>query len=78
MTSHEKREHVLAALTDHDGNPKPWLTAEEIGYSPSLKGLTVRQIAAALCDLRQHGIVEHGGVEWRLTKFGLDVTRSGL
>lgn len=74
----QPRERVLAALTDRDGNPKPWLTAEEIGYSPFLKGLTLRRIVSALVWLRNRGIVEHAGVEWRLTALGLEKTRTGL
>jgi hypothetical protein len=69
---------VLAALTDRDGNPKPWLAAEEIGYSPFLKDMSLRQIVAALRWLGDRGIVEHAGVEWKLTPLGLEKTRTGL
>jgi hypothetical protein len=78
VTPFERRKRVLAALTDHDGNPKPWLAAEEIGYSPFCEGLTVRQIAATLSWFRQRGIVAHRGTEWKLTQFGLVVSREGL
>lgn len=79
LTPHERRERVLAALTDRDGNPKPWYAAEEIGYSPFLRDVSLRQIVAALCWLRDRGIVQHsGGVEWKLTALGLEKTRTGL
>lgn len=77
-TPHTRRQRVLAALTDRDGNPKPWLAAEEIGYSPFCEGLTVRQIAAALSWLGQRGFVAHRGSEWTLTHLGLVLTREGL
>lgn len=76
--AHRRRQMVLAALTDRDGNPKPWLAAEEIGYSPFCEGLSIRQIAAALSWLGQRGFVAHCGVEWKLTALGLELTRSGL
>ena len=78
VTPHERRQQVLAALTDRDGNPKPWLAAEEIGYSPFCDGLSVRQIAAALSWMRQRGFVMHDGVEWKLTRLGLALTKEGL
>jgi hypothetical protein len=78
VTPYERRQRVLAALTDHDGNPKPWLAAEEIGYSPFCEGMSVRQIAAALSWLGQRGFVSHGGVEWKLTELGLRLSREGL
>jgi hypothetical protein len=76
--AYRRRQLVLAALTDRDGNPKPWLSAEEIGYSPFLKDLSVRQIAAALSWFRQRGFVVHAGCEWKLTQLGLSLTREGL
>lgn len=75
---HRHRQLVLAALTDHEGNPKPWLAAEEIGYSSFCDGLSVRQIAAALSWLGQRGFVAHRGVEWKLTSLGLVLTEEGL
>jgi hypothetical protein len=77
-TPHERRQRVLAALTDQGGNPKPWLAAEEVGYSAFCEGMSVRQIAAALSWLRQRGFVAHAGVEWKLTKLGLVLSREGL
>lgn len=77
-TPHGRRQRVLAALTDDEGNPKPWLAAEEIGYSPFCDGLSVRQIAAALSWLGQRGFVAHRGVEWKLTPLGLVLTQEGL
>jgi hypothetical protein len=78
MTPYERRRRVLAALTDRDGNPKPWLAAEEVGYSPFCDGMTPRQIAAALSWLGQRGFVAHAGVEWKLTSLGLGLTKEGL
>jgi hypothetical protein len=78
LTPYERRQRVLAALTDRAGNPKPWLAAEEIGYSSYCEGLTVRQIAAALSWLGQRGFVAHRGVEWKLTQLGLHLSRIGL
>lgn len=79
LTPHEKRERVLAAMTDHEGKPKPWYAAEEIGYSPFVQELSLREIVAALRWLRGQGLVQHsGGVEWKLTAAGLERTRSGL
>lgn len=76
--AHHRRQLVLAALTDRHGNPKPWLAAEEIGYSSFCDGLSIRQIAAALSWMRQRGFVAHRGVEWKLTRLGLELTREGL
>jgi hypothetical protein len=78
MTPYERRQRVLAALTDRDGNPKPWLAAEEVGYSSFCDGMTTRQIAAALSWLGQRGFVTHAGVEWKLTPLGLGLTKEGL
>lgn len=78
MTPHRRRQLVLAALTDRDGNPKPWLTAEEIGYSPFCEGMSVRQIAAALSWFGQRGFVVHYGAEWKLTRLGIALTQEGL
>lgn len=75
---YRRRQLVLAALTDRDGNPKPWLTAEEIGYSPFCDGLSVRQIAAALSWFGQRGFVRHFGVSWKLTELGLVLSQEGL
>ena len=75
MTPYEKRQRVLAALTDRDGNPKPWLAAEEVGYSPFCEGLSVREIAAALSWYGRRGYVNHEGDQWRLTLSGLALTR---
>lgn len=74
----ERRNLVFAALTDRDGNPKPWLAAEEVGYSPFCKGMSVRQIASALSWLRQRGLVQHAGDKWKLTELGLERTCQGL
>lgn len=76
--AHRRRQLVLAALTDRHGNPKPWLAAEEIGYSPFCEGLSVRQIVAALSWMRQRGFVAHAGCEWKLTSLGLELSRRGL
>lgn len=76
---HQRRALVFAALTDQDGNAKPWLAAEEIGYSPFCKDLSLNQIVAALRWLRESGYVKHsGGCEWKLTPAGLEQTRRGL
>jgi hypothetical protein len=64
-------------MTDTSGEPKPWLAAEEIGYSPFLKDMRLRQIVAALQGLHRMGIVEHAGCEWRLTPLGVEKTRTG-
>lgn len=75
----KRQELVLAAMIDSDGNPCPWYAAEEIGYAPSLKYLTLRQIVGALNALRNKGLVRHsGGVEWTITEAGLAATRTGL
>jgi hypothetical protein len=76
--AHRRRQLVLAALTDQDGNPRPWLAAEEIGYSPFCAGMTVRQIAAALSWFKQRGFVAHHGVEWKLTSLGLEATKTDI
>lgn len=78
LTPYQRRQRVLAALTDLDGNPKPWLAAEEIGYSPFCEGMSVPQVAAALSWLGQRGFVAHAGVEWKLTKLGLVLSTEGL
>lgn len=65
-------------MTDHDGNPRPWLTAEEIGYCTFCEGLTLRQIVSALTWFSQRGLVKHDGIEWKLTGRGLEQTRIGL
>jgi hypothetical protein len=54
------------------------LAAEEIGYSPFCKDMSVRQIAAALSWFGQRGFVAHRGAEWKLTPLGLVLTREGL
>lgn len=78
LTPYARRQRVLAALTDRDGNPKPWYAAEEIGYSSFCEGMTVRQIAAALSWFKQRGFVAHRGDEWKITNLGLELSRSGL
>lgn len=78
VSPYERRLRVLAALTDRDGNPKPWLSAEEIGYSSFCDGMSVRQIAAALSWFGQRGFVAHRGSEWKITSLGLVLSSEGL
>lgn len=77
--SFHRQEQVLATMTDYEGNPTPWLAAEELGYSEFVKDLTVRQIVGALQALKRKGLVKHsGGCEWKLTDAGFEATKTGL